>query len=108
MPASECKARAHRVGGVRGEWDHGSPRSWRPRRRHVVDDMPGITADSTEQCRAERVEEWQAHEVETGQRLDNAAVLDRVAIASAEWEIEPAEIRRVPAAPDHVGHLHHS
>src|SRR5262245_17096141 len=65
------------------------------RRNDVVDDVPGVTADPSDERRTERVEEEEPDEVETGNGCDDAAVLDREPVAQRKREFDPAEIGRV-------------
>ncbi len=45
--------------------------------------------------------------VQTGNGFDDASVLDGKSVAGRHREIDPAEVRRVSGAPDHVRHLQH-
>ena len=61
--------------------------------------------DTSHQRRAQRVEEEQPDEVETGARLDDAAVMNGIAVLDRQLEIDPVVVGCVSRAPDDVRHI---
>ena len=53
-----------------------------PRGDDVIDDVFGVPSHTAQECRAERVEEEEPNEVQTGTGLDDSPIVNREAVVS--------------------------
>ncbi len=73
-----------------------------PRGTYVIDDVFGIPSYTSQQRRAQRVEEEEPDEVETWTGLDDAPIVNGKAIVGSQREIDPVVTGCVSGAPNDV------